>query len=318
MITSASTPDLKTILITGAQGQLGLALIQHFDELARQVGANLKVHSLDRSQLDLGQPDSIRRVMRRLRPDIVINAAAYTAVDQAELEPTLAHAINARGPEVLAEEAKALDATLIHYSTDYVFNGQGSQAYLETDACAPKSVYGASKLAGEKAIESTGAKHIIFRTSWVYAAHGSNFMLTMLKLAQDRETLSVIDDQWGAPTWVGRIVDVTERVVMSALEARSPQLNGIYHLCPQGETTWYRYAAKTFELLPRPTRKMRTLLPISSAQYESSLQATNPTRVVAQRPANSRLNCGKLELALGLTLPSWEEDLKLCLSEGKF
>ncbi len=318
MITSATAPVLKTILITGARGQLGRALSQRFDELARQVGTHLKVHSLDRSQLDLAQPSAIAEVLRELRPDVIINAAAYTAVDQAELEPELAHAINARGPEVLASEAKALGATLIHYSSDYVLDGPGHLPFLETDLCAPKSVYGASKLAGEKAIVNTGVQHIIFRTSWVYAAHGANFLLTMLKLAQERETLSVIDDQWGVPTWVGRIVDVTERVVMSALGQPYPLLNGIYHLCPQGETTWYLYAAKIFELLACPTRKLRTLIPISSAQYESNLRASNPTRVVAQRPANSRLNCSKLELALGLTLPQWEEDLKRCLSEGKF
>ncbi len=351
MITAVTTPILKTILITGAQGQLGRALSWHFEELARQVDTNLKVFSLDRSQLDLAQPGSIRDSLRSLRPDIILNAAAYTAVDQAELEPELAQAINARGPELLAVEAKALGATLIHYSSDYVFSGEGSRPFLETDPCAPKSVYGASKLAGEKAIETSGAKHIIFRTSWLYASHGANFMLTMLKLAQHRKTLSVLDDQWGVPTWVGRIVEVTERVVMLALGqrpyplgrrpyplgrrpqplGRRPQpldqtladdwlcapLNGIYHLCPRGQTTWYRYAAKIFELHPDPIRKMRTLVPISTAQYESNLRADSPGRVVAQRPANSRLNCDKLEMALSLKLPQWEEDLRLCLSEGK-
>ena len=300
------------------------------DELARQVDTNLKVHSLDRSHMDLTQPNAIREVVRRIRPDIIINAAAYTAVDQAELEPEPAQAINAEGPKVLAEEAKALGATLIHYSSDYVFNGEGNIPHLESDPCTPKSVYAASKLAGEQAIESTGAKHIIFRTSWLYAAHGANFMLTMLKLAQQRNTLSVIDDQWGVPTWVGRVVDMTERAVMAALGGQ-PQpldrsstsdkycepLHGIYHLCPRGETTWYRYAAKIFELHADPNRKMRILEPISTAQYEFNVRADNPTQIVAQRPANSRLNYDRLERAMEFRFPQWEEDLKLCLSKGK-
>ncbi len=308
-----SAPPVKTILITGARGQLGQALSQRFNDLAQQAGSSFKVISLDRSELDLAKPDALREALRRLKPQIVINAAAHTGVDQAELEPELAHAINAQGPKILAEEAKALGATLIHYSTDYVFEGEGTQAYRETDSCAPQSVYGASKLAGEIAIQEVAGKHLIFRTSWVYAAHGANFMLTMLKLAKDRETLSVIDDQWGVPTWVGRIVAVTEQAVRAIIDTPERDLNGIYHLCPRGETTWYRYAAKTFELLPDPARKLQTLVPITSAQYEANLRAGNPTRVVAKRPNNSRLNSEKLEDMLGITLPAWEADLKQCL-----
>jgi dTDP-4-dehydrorhamnose reductase len=317
MIPSTSidnTTAMTTILITGASGQLGRALSLRFHDLAQKPGTQINVLSLDRSQLDLAQPDSVRQTLRRLQPNIIINAAAHTAVDQAELEPALAHAINATGPEVLAEEAKALEATLIHFSTDYVFAGVGRDAYHETDVCAPKSVYGASKLAGEKAIALTGARHLIFRTSWVYAPHGVNFMLTMLKLAKDRETLSVIDDQWGVPTWVGRIVAVTEKAVLRIIAEPEHDLGGIYHLCPRGETTWYRYAAKTFELAPDPDRKLKTLVPISSAQYEANLRSGNPSRIVAQRPNNSRMNCQKLEEVFQLELPQWEDDLKLCLN----
>jgi dTDP-4-dehydrorhamnose reductase len=345
MITSPSSSapfTLKTILITGANGQLGRALSARFNELARQSeslqsavplsGAlqnrgrgsspkpsdtRFKVISLDRSQLDLSKPESIAQLVDQLKPSIIINAAAHTAVDQAELEPAVAEAINAVGPAMLAEAAKAVGATLIHYSTDYVFEGTGQNAYRENDACAPQSIYGASKLAGEKAIEKIGGQYFIFRTSWVYAAHGANFMLTMLKLAKDRDTLSVIDDQWGAPTWVNRIVAVTEHAVMKTLAGTSVPSSGIYHLCPRGETTWYRYAAKIFELHPDPERKLKTLLPISSAQYETNMRAGNPNRIVAKRPNNSRLNCEKLEHSFELELPTWEEDLRLCLSEGK-
>jgi dTDP-4-dehydrorhamnose reductase len=308
---------LKTILITGASGQLGQALSQRFQALASEPDSNLIVHCLDRSKCDLAQPAALREMIQRIRPTIIINAAAHTAVDQAELEPELAHAINAAGPEILAQEAKKLGSTLIHFSTDYVFDGEGSHPYREIDPCMPTSVYGASKLAGEQAIQASGAKHLIFRTSWVYASHGANFMLTMLKLAKERESLQVIDDQWGVPTWVGRIATVTEQAVMRMSDASVERLSAIYHLCPQGETTWYRYASKIFELLPDPERKLQTLVAISSSQYEANLKAQAPTRIVAKRPHNSRMNCEKLEREFELTLPSWDDDLKLCLSERK-
>jgi dTDP-4-dehydrorhamnose reductase len=309
---------LKTILITGANGQLGRSLALRFKDASLASSSTLKVVSLDRSQLDLAHPEAIREVLRDIRPSFVLNAAAHTAVDQAELEPDLAHAINTQAPQVLAEEAKALGASLIHYSTDYVFDGLGQRPYRETDLCNPQSVYGASKLAGEKAIAQVGGKHLIFRTSWVYAAHGANFMLTMLKLAKDRDTLSVIDDQWGAPTWVGRIVAVTESVILRSLQAPELAPSGLYHLCPKGDTTWHRYAGKIFELAPDPSRKLQTLVPITSAQYETNLRTGNAGRVIAKRPHNSRLDCTKLERDFGITLPSWEEDLASCLSEGKF
>jgi dTDP-4-dehydrorhamnose reductase len=318
MITSLATQsaaNLKTILITGARGQLGQALSQRFCNLAQQPGSNLIVHCLDRSQLDLAQPETIREVVRRLKPNIIINAAAHTAVDQAELEPELAHAINAQGPGVLAEEAMNLDASLVHYSSDYVFNGEGKLPYLESDNCGPKSIYGASKLAGERAIISSGAKHLIFRTSWIYASHGANFLTTMLSLAKERETLSIIDDQWGAPTWVERIVVVTELAVKKICANPKLVTSNVYHLCPRGETTWYRYAAKVFELQADPLRKLKTLTPITSTQYEANLRASNPERIVANRPDNSRLNCEKLELDFGIRLPSWESDLKACLGQ---
>ena len=301
------------ILITGANGQLGRALATRFANLAAASPQSLEIESLGRSQCDLESPDMLRQVVRGFRPDIIINAAAHTAVDQAEIERERAFAINATAPGILAAEAKALGAWLIHYSTDYVYQGEGDKAYVETDACAPRSVYGASKQAGEEAIAASGARHIIFRTSWVYAAHGANFMLTMLKLAADRETLSVIDDQWGVPTWVGRIVAVTEKAVNQLCGGQAQSLEGIYHLCPRGETTWYRYAAKVFELAPDPQRKLRTLTPITSAQYESNMRAGAPDRIVAKRPHNSRMDCSKLEKALSFDMPQWDADLAECL-----
>lgn len=301
------------ILITGANGQLGRALAAHFENLASASPASILVQALDRSQCDLESPEQVRSVVQAFRPHVIVNAAAHTAVDQAETDRDRAWAINASAPGLLAHEAKALGACLIHYSTDYVFEGEGDQAWVESDACKPRSVYGASKLAGEQAIAASGAHYMIFRTSWVYAAHGANFMLTMLKLASDRETLSVIDDQWGVPTWVGRIVAVTEKAVNLIREGKADALDGIYHLCPAGETTWYRYAAKIFELAVDPARKLRTLTPITSAQYEINMRAGAPERIVAKRPHNSRMNCGKLEKAFGLSLPSWEADLAECL-----
>jgi dTDP-4-dehydrorhamnose reductase len=315
------TPTRTSILITGANGQLGRALSTHFQALAKLPDHSLDVICLDRAALDLADPAAIQSAIKKYQPHIIINAAAHTAVDQAEIEPERAHAINAQGPTLLAQEAKALGATLIHYSTDYVFEGSGEQRYLESDACAPRSVYGHSKRAGEIGITESGAKHLIFRTSWVYAEHGANFMLTMLKLATDRETLSVIDDQWGAPTWVGRIVAVTDQAVQKILKSKDGQQgqipNGIFHLSPGGETTWYRYAAKIFALTQHLDRKFKTLAPITSEQYETNLMSASPGRIVAKRPHNSRLDCSKLEQALGLTLPSWEDDLTRCIDQLK-
>jgi dTDP-4-dehydrorhamnose reductase len=309
------------ILITGAQGQLGRALSEHFSTLIADRARSsphlppVKLTCLGRSELDLTQPDAVRHIIRKEAPTLMINAAAHTAVDQAEVEPDLAHAINAEGPKILAEEARALDATLIHFSTDYVFDGLGVTAYSESDPCHPQSAYGHSKRQGELAILASGVRHLIFRTSWVYAAQGANFMLTMLKLAQSRESLSVIDDQWGAPTWVGRLVAVTDVVSQRLLAEQEPTSNGIYHLCPKGETTWYRYAAKVFELTLDPERKLKTLTPIDSEQYERNVQASSPNRIVARRPRNSRLNCTKLEAALGVSLPAWDDDLQRCVQE---
>jgi dTDP-4-dehydrorhamnose reductase len=314
-------PFTPNILITGAKGQLGQALSKHFGGSALALG---------RAELNLGDPASIRAAIRKHQPRIIINAGAYTAVDQAEVEPAVAHAVNAQAPGILAEEAAALDATVVHFSSDYVFDGAGNQPYREDHPCAPQSMYGESKRQGEIALLQSAARHLIFRTSWVYAGFGANFMLTMLKLAQGREELSVIDDQWGVPTWVGRLVALSAMVVqrieqtgvqtpdaslLQASTVASPLASGLYHLCPKGETTWYRYASKVFELHPDAERKLRHLIPITSEQYETNLRAGNPTRIVAKRPHNSRLDCSKLEKAFGIALPAWEEDLAACLNE---
>ncbi len=322
------------ILITGAKGQLGQILGQRFARLAAQApaGTPLQVHCLDRSQCDLSREDELRRCLTDLAPQLIINAAAFTAVDQAEQTPELAHAVNARAPAILAEEARRLGAWLVHYSTDYVFAGTGEHAQTEDMPCAPASVYGHSKQLGEQAVQAACPQHLIFRTSWVYDAQGSNFMRTMLRLAADRERLEVIDDQWGAPSWTGRIVAVTEAAVRSlGLPGLAPLdgalydppwpqtplaklwVPGIYHLCPAGFTTWYRYAARVFELHPDAGRRLRELVPITSRQYEANMQRGDATRKVAPRPHNSRLDCHKLEAALGLPLPAWDEDLAQCL-----
>ncbi len=282
------------ILVTGGHGQVGHALTQHLQGLG-------EVHALNREQLDFSRPASIRSVMQSLRPAMVINAAAYTAVDQAESEEALALRINAEAPGILAEEAVNIGASLIHYSTDYVFDGSKQGAWTEDDPVSPLSAYGRTKLAGERAITATGVPHLILRTSWVYGLYGKNFLLTMLRLAQSRGSLSIVDDQIGAPTWSHTIAEATANIVRHFPNSEQiDQLSGVYHLCTTGHTSWHGFARAIFShpaVLQRPA-----LQAITSAQY--------PTP--ARRPANSVMNTEKFRQRFG-ELPSWQDTLQRCL-----
>ncbi len=282
------------ILVTGRNGQVGDALGHSLQGLGELI-------ALDRSQLDLADPDALRTAMRELQPSIVINAAAYTAVDAAETDEATAFRINAQAPRVLAEEAERLGAALIHYSTDYVFDGRKDGEWLEDDAPAPLSAYGRSKLAGEQAIAEVGGTHLILRTSWVYGLHGKNFLLTMLKLAETRDELSVVDDQLGAPTWSRTIAEATASIIRDAGEpAQLAALSGIYHLCAGGHTSWFGFAQAIFAhpaVLQKPQ-----LRAITSAGY--------PTP--AKRPKNSRMNTDKFRRTFG-DLPAWDDALAACL-----
>jgi dTDP-4-dehydrorhamnose reductase len=288
------------ILLIGAQGQLGRELLPQLEKLG-------ELHATDRSMLDLANPDAIRLTVQNVRPQLIINAAAYTAVDRAEAESGPAMAINGIAPGILAEEAARLEAPLVHYSTDYVFDGAKPAPYLETDPAAPLNTYGHSKWMGERAILATGAPALIFRTSWVYSLHGQNFLTTMLRLGQERETLRVVDDQRGAPTWTRSIAQATLRIVEQAQESgrfvrHFQDHHGLYHMTNGGETTWFGFARAIFDLRPECTAR---LLPIPSSEY--------PTP--ARRPANSLLDNGKLAGRLGIALPHWKDALEKCLSE---
>ncbi|MEO5793817.1 MAG: dTDP-4-dehydrorhamnose reductase [Rhodoferax sp.] len=292
------------ILLLGKNGQVGW-------ELQRSLAALGNLTALDRHSTaycgNLADLDGIQDTVRRLRPDIIVNAAAHTAVDRAESEPELAHTLNALAPGVLAIEAAKLDAWLVHYSTDYVFDGSGSQPWQESDAPAPLSVYGSSKLAGEQRIQATNARHLIFRTSWVYAARGGNFAKTMLRLAKERDTLTVIDDQFGAPTGAELLADVTALALRSALSA--PSLAGIYHLAAAGETTWHGYAQTVLAQAQQAGIALK-----AGPEAVAAVPATDfPT--IAQRPYNSRLDTHKLQAAFGLTLPHWQDGVARMLNE---
>ena len=290
------------ILLTGAAGQLGR-------ELKRSLACLGEVVACDRHQLDLSQTDSLRAAVRAIAPAVIVNAAAYTAVDKAEAEPAAADAINAVAPGILAGEARRLDALLIHYSTDYVFDGGKATAYTEDDPTAPLSAYGRSKLAGEQAIAATDARHLIFRTSWVYGLHGANFMKTMLRLGrrscETGDALRVIGDQFGAPTWTRHLADVTALVL-----ARRDVPGGLYHLAAAGETSWHGYAEAIFAEAQRAglMEKSPVVHRITSADYP----------LPAARPANSRLDCGRFRRDFNLVLPDWRTGLSDCLADARF
>jgi dTDP-4-dehydrorhamnose reductase len=283
------------VLVCGHNGQVAQAL-------KTQLAGLGEVHLLGRDQLDLAQPEALREPLRQLAPGLIINAAAYTAVDQAETEPDTAFAINAQAPGVLAEEALRLGAPLIHYSTDYVFDGEKATPYNEQDVPNPLGVYGRSKLAGEQAIAAVGGAHLILRTSWVYSLHGRNFLLTMQRLLQEKPQLRVVDDQIGAPTWATTIA-LSTRVLIERWQAGRAGAWGTYHLAAQGQTSWFGFAQAIGEQLKARGLPCAELLPIPSSEY--------PTP--ARRPANSRLDCSRLAREWGVTLPHWQQALIDCL-----
>jgi len=286
------------ILLTGVKGQVGW-------ELQRSLASLGEVVAVDREDMDLADAAAIHTKVRELAPRVIVNPAAYTAVDRAESEPEGARLINAVAPGILAEAALRCGAILVHYSTDYVFDGSKDSAYLEDDAPHPLNVYGATKLAGEAAIRAAGVRHLILRTSWVYGLRGGNFLLTMQRLMRERTELKIVDDQIGAPTWSRLIAEATAQILAQCLSpargADRPEPWGTYHLTCGGETSWYGFAAAIAELGGYPTR----LTPIPSLDY--------PTP--ARRPANSRLDNAKLARVFGLRLPHWRKALALCLDQ---
>ena len=282
------------ILLLGKNGQVGWELQRSLAPLG-----DLVAPGRDDADLcgDLSNLDGLARTVQTVRPDVIVNAAAHTAVDRAESEPELAHTLNALAPGVLAREAAKIGAWLVHYSTDYVFDGSGSRPWTETDAPAPLSVYGRSKLEGERLIQAACAQHLIFRTSWVYAARGGNFAKTMLRLAQERERLTVINDQFGAPTGAELIADVTAHALRQCL--RQPADAGLYHLAASGETSWHGYANQVLALAKLIDSAIK-IKATEVAPVPSSAFAT-----AARRPLNSRLDCQKLPANFGLRLPNW-------------
>ena len=291
----------QKILLTGVNGQVGHALQKAFSENHAFAGTLV---SLDRNQLDLTDQNAIRRAVVAIQPDLIINPAAYTAVDKAESESELAYAINAVAPQILAEEAARIGARLIHFSTDYVYAGNKVGAYFEDDATQPLSVYGKSKLAGEDAIRATNAQHLIFRTSWVYGAYDKNFMKTILRLAGERDELRIVADQVGAPTSSSSIA----HAVLSVLESWQPGVTGTYHLVNAGQTSWHGFALAIVEEYNRI--QMAHGLPLLKANPENIHAITTqeyPTPAV--RPANSVLDCGKLAQDFSVTLPHWHAAL---------
>jgi dTDP-4-dehydrorhamnose reductase len=285
------------VLISGQHGQVSR-------ELQRRLGGVGELIVLGRDQLDLAQPEQIRQQVRKVRPDLIINAAAHTAVDLAESEPETAFAINAVAPGIFAEEALMLGIPLIHYSTDYVFDGKKVGPYTEDDTPNPLGVYGKSKLAGERAITDVQGKHLILRTSWVYSAHGRNFLLTMQRLLQERPEVRIVADQIGAPTWAGTIANSTLALI-ERWQAGEAVTWGTYHLTAQGKTSWFGFAQAIGEALRQQGKPCANLLPIPSSDY--------PTP--AARPLNSCLDCSHLQREWGVSQPDWQIALRECLAE---
>ncbi|ETF06453.1 MULTISPECIES: dTDP-4-dehydrorhamnose reductase [Pseudomonas] len=291
------------ILLLGKNGQIGWELQRSLAPLGELIA--LDRHTVDGLCGDLSDLVALRATIRQVRPDMIVNAAAYTAVDKAESEPELVALVNAKASRLMAEEAAVSGAWLIHYSTDYVFSGLGETPWQETDAVAPVNQYGASKLAGEQAIIASGCKHLIFRTSWVYSARGNNFAKTMLRLAKDRETLSVIADQIGAPTGAELIADVTARAIEQVLFR--PELAGLYHLAAAGEVSWHGYASHVIDFAKANGEALAVtaINPIDTTAY--------PTP--ARRPLNSRLGTQKLRDNFSLHLPDWQSGVTRMLRE---
>jgi dTDP-4-dehydrorhamnose reductase len=287
------------ILLIGKNGQVGW-------ELRRTLAPLAEVVAVDYPEINLTDTPALRQFVAGTRPAVVVNAAAYTAVDKAETETELCRQINAVAPGVLAGEAKKIGALMVHYSTDYVFDGAKTSPYVETDAPNPMGAYGQSKLEGDRAVKASGADHLIFRLCWVYGARGQNFMLTMQRLAREREKLRVVGDQFGCPTWSRMIAETTALALKQVLAgADRSGFNGEYHLAASGQTNWHGFASRIIEWMPEAERKCRAVEKIATAEY--------PTP--ARRPAYSVLDCGKLRKTFGLRLPDWEASLRQVLDK---
>lgn len=288
---------MMRIAVTGKQGQVVTALIE------RGAEAGVEIIAVGRPELDLADPASIRRVLSEIKPDAIVSAAAYTAVDKAESEPELAFAVNAKGPQALAEVADELGIPVVHLSTDYVFPGDKSGIYLETDATGPVSVYGQSKLAGEEAIAAAAANHAILRTAWVYSPFGANFVKTMLRLAETRDALNVVSDQHGTPTSALDIADAVIAIAKRLATDSDPKLRGTFHLTGSGDATWAEFAEEIFAGLKAKNGKEISVGRITTEEY--------PTP--AKRPANSRLSTDKLKDTYGIVLPDWKRSTAVVL-----
>jgi dTDP-4-dehydrorhamnose reductase len=304
----SALPPGGRILLTGATGQVGWELLETLGPLGEVVAPT-------RAEMDLTSAASVREMVRAVRPRWIVNPGAYTAVDKAESEPELAYAINAEAVRVLGEEARAIGAGVIHFSTDYVFDGSASSPYRETDATGPVSVYGASKLAGETVLAASGGGSIVFRTSWVYSARGKNFLLTILRLAREQETVRVVADQHGAPTWSRDLAKMTAEVMAQCegaargheLAAVLGDLGGVYHAAGAGETTWYGFAMEAVRLQREREAGGRF------AEIEAITTAEYPTP--AKRPGNSRMNCARLKERFGWEMMDWRDSLRKVLAE---
>ena len=286
------------ILLFGKDGQVGWELQRTLLPLGR-------VAAFGHGELDLADAAAVRRKLDEVRPDVIVNAAAYTAVDKAECELELAGAVNAAAPALLAQAAAQRGALLIHYSTDYVYDGAKAAPYVETDPTGPLGAYGRSKLAGEEGIRAAGCDHLIFRTSWVYSARGANFLRTILRVAAEREELRVVADQIGAPTWARLIAEATAHALRQAMQERSGGkfASGVFHLAAAGETSWHGFASAI--VAGRGGLRVKAVTPITTAEYP----------LPAPRPANSRLDTGAFRARFGLALPDWRDCLQLCLEE---
>jgi dTDP-4-dehydrorhamnose reductase len=297
---------MQKILLTGVNGQVGHVLK---NKLLQHEGlSQFEILALSREQLDLTKTDEIRRIVRDIKPDLIINPAAYTAVDKAESEPELAHAINATAAQILADEAARLNAALIHFSTDYVYDGTKTSAYVETDAVNPTSVYGKSKLAGDEAIRMVGLPHLILRTSWVYGAYGKNFLKTILRLAAERDSLRVVADQFGAPTSSESIAEGVVQLVQ-AWQPQQESQSGVYHFTNTGETSWHAFSCEIvneYNRLMAP--KNWPALKVNVENIAAITTAEYPTP--AARPENSRLDNSKLKNTFNIALPSWQQGLQ--------
>jgi dTDP-4-dehydrorhamnose reductase len=285
------------ILIIGRNGQVGW-------ELCRTLAPLGDVTAVDFPEIDLSNPDSLRQHVAKSQPNIIVNSAAYTAVDKSESEPDLAMKVNGVAPGILAEEARKSGALLVHYSTDYVFDGTKQHPYVESDIPNPLGAYGRSKLAGDEAVQQIGGNHLVFRLCWVYGARGQNFLLTMMRLAREREKLRVVKDQVGCPTWSRMIAQATAQALTRVLAIGDfSAFAGLYHLASSGSTSWHGFAEKIVELMPSEGKKCNIVEPISTAEY--------PTP--AKRPAHSVMDCGKLEKTFQIRLPDWEKSLRQTL-----